>query len=125
MTKAEEIIPEKKDVKAIKKEIKDEVNAMFYEYRRRAKELGVAGPFTKGVEQRRMTHNQFAYAMWESLLQNVRLYADEMFEQLEEQADYINPSELKQPNPERANEPTGLFSFDQLMNDLDDEYINQ
>ena len=125
MTKAEEIIPEKKDVKAIKKEIKDSINEMFYEYRRRAKELGVAGPFTKGVEQRRLTHNQFAYQMWESLLENVGIYADEMFKELEEQADYINPSELKQPNPERANEPTGIMSFDQLMNDLDDDYINQ
>ena len=84
MTKAEEIIPEKKDVKAIKKEIKDSLNEAFHEYRKRAKELGVAGPFTKGVEQRRLTHNQFAYQMWESLLENLPEIADEMFATLEE-----------------------------------------
>jgi hypothetical protein len=123
------IQPPKMDVTRVKTLIKDLINAEYREYVSKRKELGIAGPYTKecnGV--RAMTQNQFVHEAYQRLSAMVSVTCSGIFEELEQAHDEANfeanKGELKQalPAEERVE---GLVSFDQLMSDFDDDYLEE
>ena len=125
----QEIKPPKMNVAQMKTLIKDRINEEYREYVAKRKELGIAGPYTKecnGV--RAMTQNQYVHEVYCRLEHFITEISTNIFDELERAHDEANfeanKGELKQalPAEERVE---GLVSFDQLMSDFDDDYMEE